>query len=734
MPPENYFTISRLVGLPGLPGTVQGVLDRAKREAWPHRQRVGRGGGREYAASALPPETRAALAASFAAALTTDAARSGRHEARKLKLTAALTGEATLNRRLSGLKNSLHRPVNDQRRIDARLAIVSAFEQFHRAAGLALRVSRPDFARRYNAAEIAVEPWVRELVPVVSDASLWRWQRGIKQHGISHLAGAYGNRRGDALIDRNPDLQEFVISMLVEFPHTTCANILKGVAARFKDTAPPSARALQNWIGKWKRANAQTFTALTNPDAWKGKHMVAFGSQSADVARLNQRWELDSTPGDIMLTDGRHTVIGVIDVYSRRARLLVAKTSKATAIATLLRHALLDWGVPDVAKTDNGADYTSHLVRRVFASLDIHHELCPPFQPWHKPHIERFFGSFSHGLLELLPDFIGHNVAERKDIEARKSFADRLMRRGQVLEVTMTAAEFQSFCDKWCEDLYYHQQHKGLDGKSPFEIVAANRDAIRAITDPRALDILLAEAPGNNGRRTVQKKGIELDRAWFIAPELGAHVGEDVFVRHDPLDLGRIYVFDAEEGFVCVAECPERTGMDRRVVAARAREIQKANVQDEKARLRATAKRVNTDDVVNEILTDRAQRAGKLAHLPAARTEHVTGGLIESARAAHARRASEPAPLSAEDAERLREIEAALAAPAPVPASRRKVVAIDDPEVNYRRWCALRDRLAAGGVLTTDETEWHVSYQGSAEWRAMERMAKNFPETQQRQA
>ena len=42
------------------------------------------------------------------------------------------------------------------------------------------------------------------------------------------------------------------------------------------------------------------------------------------------------------------------------------------------------------------------------------------YSGWEKPHIERFFRTLSHGLIELLPAYIGHCVADRQVIEARK--------------------------------------------------------------------------------------------------------------------------------------------------------------------------------------------------------------------------------------------------------------------------------------------------------------------------
>ncbi|MDY0212586.1 MAG: DNA-binding protein [Desulfuromonadaceae bacterium] len=58
---KGWFTASELAGLAGLPGSVQGVIGRAKREGWDSRKRAGRGGGREYPITALPKDARIQL-------------------------------------------------------------------------------------------------------------------------------------------------------------------------------------------------------------------------------------------------------------------------------------------------------------------------------------------------------------------------------------------------------------------------------------------------------------------------------------------------------------------------------------------------------------------------------------------------------------------------------------------------------------------------------------------------
>jgi hypothetical protein len=56
----------------------------------------------------------------------------------------------------------------------------------------------------------------------------------------------------------------------------------------------------------WKRDNAQQYSLATNPDAFKNKYQAAFGSRSEGITGPNQLWEIDATPADLLLTDGRH--------------------------------------------------------------------------------------------------------------------------------------------------------------------------------------------------------------------------------------------------------------------------------------------------------------------------------------------------------------------------------------------------------------------------------------------
>jgi len=690
---EKWYSARTLaaLALDGFPHTKRGVNKMARAKGWPHRKRYGRGGGREYPVSVLPEDIQQQLLQRAQDPWSTgqdkgpdslDVVPGGGtyplesgigqppvgvspgdgvtyctegpvrgdlglegisspapstavpFESRKLNLVEQTRHNREQVQREDGLRQAVSLTGKDQQVVDAKLAILQTWEAFRQERYLSSTRSGPIFAEAYNTGQVDIHSEVRGLIPAISASSLQRWGRALRKEGITALANPHRGRAGTGQIDTQPAIKEFVLGMITSTPHCRAHHILDALQARFgqdDSVKLPALRSLQRWIQCWRKQNEQTITAVSHPDKWKSKYMVAFGGAGDDVIRLNQRWEMDSTPADVLLTDGRHTLIGCIDVYSRRAKILVSKTSKATAVSLLIRRSILDWGVPETIKTDNGQDYVSHHIRRCLAGLAIQQELCPPFQPWKKPFIERFFRTFSHDVVELLAGYIGHNVADREAIRARQSFADRLMKRGEVFEIKMSAAELQEFCDRWCETIYHHRPHSGLGNETPFARAASWREPVRRIQDERALDILLAEVPGN-GLRTVQKKGIQIDWAWFIAPELEAYVGQTVHVRFDPQDLGYIYVFD-DDGFVCLAQCPERTGISRQEIAAKARELQKKRVQEERQALKQLAKAIKTDEVVDEIFRAKAQASGKLALFPSPSIAHDSPGLQAAAEA-----------------------------------------------------------------------------------------------------
>ncbi len=441
---KYWYSALELIDIPGLPGSVQKIVEKSKREEWISRKRTAQGGGNEYHINSLPIETSAYL---ISLVKETEAGQWGMIEAQRMIIKDKITIAAQKQTREQELSKTPGLTIKEQDRMDARIRVLNLISNYQSTHNL---VSRWDATKKYivvyNTGQVDIDVSIRQHIPTLSFASISRWRNKLKVEGITALAGKRSQQNSNtSTIDKDLDLREAIIGILVDKPHTSVANIKKVLDGKFKGNLNLSIRSIERWIKKWKTEHAQVFCAVTNPDEWKNKYMSAFGNASGDVERLNQLWELDSTPADIMLTDGRHSIIGIIDVYSRRFKLLVSKTSKATAIASTIRHALTAWGVPEIMKTDNGSDYIGKHMIRVYTGLDVDHKQCNPFCPWEKPHIERAFRTFSYDIFELLDGYIGHNVADRKAIENRKQFSDRLMKKIPLLKSISTRNSFKNF-------------------------------------------------------------------------------------------------------------------------------------------------------------------------------------------------------------------------------------------------------------------------------------------------
>lgn len=496
------------------------------------------------------------------------------------------------------------------------------------------------FVAAYNSGKIAVSDDIKTIIgEKTSCSTIRRIADAYYRGGIAGLAFQYHNpKRGSTELTEQQ--QDEVLKVMCHNPATSCLNIQRGLQGRFGMDVPSSS-VINRFRLRWIAENDELWQFYTNPDEWKSRRMFAFGSASEHIERLNQMWEADSTPADVMLSDGRHSIIGMIDVYSRRLRLLVSKTSRAASVTALLRHCIIDWGVPEVLKTDNGKDYVSNHVVIVLNHLKIQQKLCRPFHGWEKPHIERSFKTFLHGLVELMPNYIGHNVVERQAIRARESFAERVMDKGsEPVEINMSSRELQKFCDEWTNFVYHHNAHEGLDGKKPIDMARNWRQPIRRITDMRALDMLLLPAPDNGGKRTITKKGIRIDNRHYQSPEFAGHVGETVYVLLDPADMGTVYVYTVndhdERSFLCPAIDPVWLGIDLAGFASLSKKHQEKYMREKKRELTKIGKEEGNREAYQDYMDLRKSQVNNIIEFPGAVENYSTPMLIEAGKAVSA--------------------------------------------------------------------------------------------------
>ncbi len=687
------------LALPGLPATQRGWNEYAEREGWLSlsskvRQRRARGGGLEYHVSLLPAE-----------ALALYAARTIGHVGLPAVEAARAAAEPAAEQ--------LTLPAIETR--DAKLALLAAADRFARDASLTRNTADRLFSAQYNRGRVEIEAWIRQAVREVSPRTIARWRAASKQGAAKLGVDRGAARRGKGALDA-PEIRTFILGFIAYQPHVTARRVADHLAARFPGLVAPE-RTVRHVLKRLKTDEKVALTAITNPDAFKSKYELS-GSNSNAVERLNEQWQIDASPADVLLTTGRHSIYACIDRFSRRTILLVTKTPRADAVALLIRKALLAWGAPERIKTDNGSDFRAKRTVGLFAALGIEIEVSPPFTPKAKAHVERVIGTFQRDCAADLPGFVGHSVADRKVIEERKAFAARLGESADnVFCVEMDAAEFQRRCDHWAQNRYEHAPHAGLAGRTPAAAAAAWPGTIRRIDDVRALDMLLAPIAGGDGIRTVTKRGVRVDNAHYLTPAVLPETR--CLVRMDPADLGRIWLF-SEDGAEFLGEgiCPELAGVDPQKALAEAKAQQRALLADRMAEIKGAMREIKRDKpaLAEAIARREAEAAGKLLAFPKPVESYSTPALRAAAEATESHVVGAPASGS-----HAMEKPAAPAAPAVhrLPETKQQ---------RFRRAQALEADVARGVELSTDDALWLGGYRESAEYAAMKHMVEEFGE------
>ncbi|MBN8533880.1 MAG: transposase [Rhizobiales bacterium] len=716
------------LALPGFPETERGVQLLSERKGWNKhprlaRPREGRGGGMEYRVELLPLDVRMHLLARFA-----------EPEAGAIEAGAAPDASPGL-------------ATQAQTERDARLHVLGQFKAWHRHVGLKIYTAVSTFCDLWNAGMVEAPGWVAECLPSLSKRSVWRWLSASRRGSVDDLAVDRGAaRRGKGVLDEaeGGSIRAHILTLYAHQPHLSADHLRTMCRDRFGDVIQhrgksvpmPTVRMFQRVLKRLKTEHRAELLALHNPDAFKSRMRVS-GSSAHLVTRLNELWQIDASPADVLCKDGRHSIYVCVDVWSRRMITFVSRTPRAEAVGMLLKKALLAWGVPERIKTDNGSDFVARATKRLLAALRIEVETSAPFSPEQKGVVERAIGTLQRDFMPLLPGFIGHSVADRKAIENRKAFSRRL---GQddagAFQVDLSASELAGYLDRLVADRYHQRPHGGLPkGMTPFLMASRSTLAIRSIDDEAALAVLLAPVAGKDGLRIYGKMGLRIEGSHYLAP--GVMPGETLFVRMDPADLGRAYLF-AEDGesFRAIAICPELAGIDPAAALAAAQAAQKAFIAERVAPIRRDAAKIKKRGMVDSVLRQAAKDAGTLVELPKRREPHATPALSAAAETANALDISKGlrAPKASEPSEAEKAMlakleaanDAAITSPAPVVRPLRKH---ETPHQRFRRALDLEAAIAASEPVSTEDALWLGSYREGAEYRAHKRLHKEFGET-----
>ena len=143
-------------------------------------------------------------------------------------------------------------------------------------------------------------------------------------------------------------------------------------------------------------------------------------------------------------------------------------------------------------------------------------------------------------------------------------------------------------------------------------------------------------APAGGKGRTITKKGIRLDSAYYIAGPLGSRVGERVRLRRDPADRGRIHVYREDGSFLCVAENPAVTGADQAAIAGAMNGDYRSHRNGARKRARDVIRRRDPDGIAKRVLDKAAASAAGVVAFPKPGQAHKTQALTQAGLAAKA--------------------------------------------------------------------------------------------------
>ena len=612
-----WLSAAEIAQLPGLPQTTRGVHLHAKRRGWGKTKKVG---NRLYYHQSLLPQPLLSQPLLPQPLLSQPLLPLAADEAETRELPPAAESASAAKRR------------------KARLWLLQKRDEFRRRNHLGETAATAGFCEAWNAARVASAGWARKLVKRISPPTMRRWLKMRMAGDMVGLGGNYGAASRGTLTLGNA-IGRAAAALALKNPALTSDHIRDYLAG--KGYSPPSARAVSRFLAKLRRQNREAVLAITDPDGFRGRMRLvgnASGGRYAKISKPNELWEIDASPADVLLSEGRHSLYVVIDAATRRLLALATKTPRTQAALLLVRKAITAWGVPEMLRTDNGKDFVSHQFKHTLAAIGIAHELCPPFSPERKGLVERHIRTIQHGLMPLLPGYIGHDVAERQRIREQSAFAKRLGEGDNVFRVEMSRGKFQETLDAWLEYKYQHRPHQGLRGRTPFQAATSHRGRVKRLGSERVLDLLLAPLAGMNGWRTVTKRGVRADGKFY---QHGALIpGDKVFCRHDPDDLGRLFVWDANERFICEATDPVYAGIDPGKAIAAVRGEQKRRIKTATATIRRDMRNIPAGELHEVIIGSARAASGNIRVFPTPAEQHQTPAIIAAEEADKKRRAA----------------------------------------------------------------------------------------------
>lgn len=331
-------------------------------------------------------------------------------------------------------------------------------------------------------------------------------------------------------------------------------------------------------------------------NARKGKHAANREFRSAtgtvDAKMINNRWEIDHTPLDVLLVDeetgkviGRPWLTVVLDRESRMIMgyLLHLMAPSLESVLRVIEAAIRpkedvlaknpsitgEWpchGFPLRIVPDNAAEFHANNLIDGFAEIGVEVLFPPSRSPKHKGAVERFFRTLAKDFIHTLPGTTFSNTVDRGDYpsEAKACFTLEALDKNLLF---------------WIVEIYHQKPHRGLAGKSPIQHWKALH-SIRPMHLPVDLDDLEAMLAFRDERK-FHHYGVEVSGIKYNSDELQrilrrSESSDRIEVRYRD-ELGYVWVKDLDdEVFIRVPAIDGRyQGLSRDLFKAARKHVKK---------------------------------------------------------------------------------------------------------------------------------------------------------------
>ena len=556
---EKYFSAKELAGLPGQPGTPRAVQLKAQKESWSFQRRSGRGGGKEYPASALSETTRIALAMG---GVRHEAGGGNREVGGKIETKIVPIKKDIIAKTVPAARDRGSIPSWAQKIALARVDLVRQFIAYREGARLqhrAVTSAAAEFLSTYNSQLIHTDLF-QTLADIKSVSTLYSWEKMFREsnYDFMALAPAWGScRRGACVI--SDDEQHYLLTQCL---HQNQIKVGTAIAMTKKileyrhlpSTSHPS--TMRRFIEQFKR---------THYDIW----VLAREGEKAlrdKVAPYLERDDSVLAVGDVLVGDGhrcnftvinpftgkpcRPALIGFFDWASRvMCGWSIMLEENVQAIAAALRMAILSLGkTPKYLYLDNGKAFKAKVfthsinleecgVYGMFARLGILTSFAWPYNARSKP-IERFFGTLSNTFERLLPSFSGASIPDRPaSLNRNEKFmvATFSQRIPSIQEVHQWLSSWQGY--------YLAMPHPNSFRRGPTGQRQTRGQVFESGRGPGVNPDELNYMMMSMEIRTIRQNGIQFMGRHYWNENLYG-LKDRVVIKYDFSDLDRVYIYD----------------------------------------------------------------------------------------------------------------------------------------------------------------------------------------------